>query len=87
MVTAVKGKRISDEALSVLSEGVVDGKTFAITNGQLDRKLYVEVNGVLESMGGKWNRKLRVHVFGEDPADSFAESGTGVHTVMVTLDK
>jgi hypothetical protein len=34
---------------------------------QLDRKLYVEVNKVLEAAGGKWNRGAKVHVFASDP--------------------
>lgn len=37
---------------------------------QLDRKLYVEVNKVLEGAGGKWNRKSRQHLFGaQDPRE------------------
>lgn len=39
--------------------------------GQLDRKEYAQVNEVLENLGGRWNRKLRAHVF---PDASFAQA-------------
>lgn len=65
--------KISENALKVLGAMSVEqltegGDAIArITGGQLDRKLYVEVNKVLELLGGKWNRKQAGHVFtGED---------------------
>jgi predicted RNA methylase len=36
----------------------------------LDRKLYVQVNKVLEALGGAWDRKARAHVFRVDPRDA-----------------
>jgi predicted RNA methylase len=33
----------------------------------LNRKLYEEVNAVLENAGGKWNRSAKAHVFSSDP--------------------
>lgn len=82
-------KKISDVALQVLgrlSFNHVDGNTVAtITDGQLDRKLYTEVNKVLEAVGGKWNRKLRGHLFPSDAAveealDSVLHTGAIVDT-------
>lgn len=62
--------RISEDALLVLANMTVDGNLAKINDGTLDRKLYQNVNKVLEAIGGKWNRKLGGHVFEEDPADA-----------------
>lgn len=40
----------------------------ALPPGQLDRKLYVEVNRALEAAGGKWDRKVKGHVFAKNPS-------------------
>lgn len=63
-------KRLSQSALIVLSTCAVEGQVVKITAGQLDRKLYLEVNAGLEAIGGKWSRKLRGHVFDDDPAEA-----------------
>lgn len=62
-------RRIDAPILAILSNCVVAGDNLALPTGQLDRKTYEAVNKVLELMGGKWNKKLRVHVFSESPAD------------------
>lgn len=72
---------ISPEARVVLEKLTYsgDGTTVAIPAGQLDRKLYLAVNEVLEAAGGKWNRKLKVHVFESDAREKIqAMLGTGV---------
>lgn len=51
----------------VLSRGSVEGMLFRLGPEQLERSLYVRVNEALESLGGKWNRKLKGHVFEKDP--------------------
>jgi predicted RNA methylase len=64
-------KRLSAEAFGVLTEGLsVEGQHVRITAGQLDRKLYLEVNAALEAIGGAWNKKARVHVFAADPSEA-----------------
>ena len=60
--------QIKDDVLTVLSTLNIDGNNVTI-NGQLDRKLYLAVNKVLERIGGKWNRKAKAHVFDGDPTD------------------
>lgn len=50
----------------------VDGSTVKI-HEQLDRKLYLKVNKVLENMGGKWNKKCKAHLFVEDIEDVMDE--------------
>lgn len=41
---------------------------------QLDRKTYEAVNKCLVSLGGKWNRKAKGHVFDYDPTDALDEA-------------
>ena len=63
-------KNLSNAALDVLSSSVeITGPHVRIVR-PLDRKLYVEVNAALEALGGAWNRKAKVHVFANDPADA-----------------
>ena len=59
--------KIKDDVLAILSKTTVDGNTVYLNCGQLERKMYMDVNKVLESMGGKWNRKAKGHVFDDDP--------------------
>lgn len=54
--------KISNDVLAVLSAATTSGCFLKLT-GQLDRKLYQDVNKVLEANGGKWNRKEQAHVF------------------------
>ena len=61
--------KINNKTLAVLSTVSIDDTLVILDCGQLDRKEYTEVNKVLESMGGKWNRKLKGHVFNESPVD------------------
>lgn len=68
----MKDRTITTEALAVLSLCEVSGQTAFIRSGQLDRKLYEEVNAVLAGIGGKWNRKAKGHVF-EEPTDEIIE--------------
>ncbi|MFI5296652.1 MAG: methyltransferase [Polyangiales bacterium] len=66
--------KISDKAAAVLSTCVVDGNAVRITSGQLERKLYLEVNAVLEAIGGKWDRKTKIHLFVAPPSDALEAS-------------
>lgn len=66
----MSSKKLSAEALTVLGSMIIDNTLAKITAGQLDRKLYVEVNKALEALGGKWNKKLGGHVFTEDARDA-----------------
>lgn len=62
-------KKIDEATLAILSRVTVDGNKIFLTCGQLDRKQYQAVNEVLENMSGKWDRKTKAHVFGDDPTD------------------
>ncbi len=66
--------RLSDRALAILSTVRIEGNIVYLTCGMLSgdkdgRKLYLDVNAALESLGGKWNRKAKGHVFDGDPTD------------------
>jgi predicted RNA methylase len=61
--------QIGQDVLAVLDGAVVEGNSLKLTCGQLDRKMYVAVNKILEALGGKWNRKTAAHVFPDDPED------------------
>jgi predicted RNA methylase len=67
-----KEKQLSNDALAVLTECEVDGNLVRICGGQLDRKLYQEVDLALRGIGGKWDKRTRGHVFAE-PTDEIKE--------------
>jgi protein-L-isoaspartate O-methyltransferase len=75
----VPTRTISDDARKVLARCVLDHDTVTVPNDEhgkpLERRLYQEINAVLEALGGVWTRKRRAHVFteltGEDLADRF----------------
>lgn len=54
--------KIAQDVLQVLDAAEVNGNRLVLT-GALDRKLYADVNKVLEAIGGKWNRGAKAHVF------------------------
>jgi len=60
--------QINEDVLTVLSTVEIKGSTVRITE-QLDRKLYLAVNEVLERLGGRWNKKAKLHLFDMDPND------------------
>jgi len=62
-------KQLSNEVLAILSTATIEGNTVILTCGQLDRKMYQDVNDALTALGGKWNRKAKGHVFTEDPKE------------------
>jgi predicted RNA methylase len=55
--------KIDKDALDVLVRSRVDGIVLYLPSEKLDRNLYVKVNKALESIGGKWNRGKKGHVF------------------------
>ncbi|MCK5225096.1 MAG: class I SAM-dependent methyltransferase [Planctomycetes bacterium] len=59
---------IPEQVLTVLSTAEIDNHNVRIT-AQLDRKLYLAVNKVLDRIGGKWDRRTKAHVFDVDPTD------------------
>ncbi len=68
--------KIPDDVLAVLSTLAINQAEHAaaITNGTLDRKLYLKVNQALEALGGKWNRKKKAHLFADDPTQRIEDA-------------
>lgn len=58
--------KIKEEVLTVLNNSKLENNILFLPPTPLERKLYVETNKVLELLGGKWNKKLKGHIFDED---------------------
>ncbi len=65
--------KISNTVLDILGNCRVEDNILYLPDVQLDRADYTAVNKVLESLGGKWNRKAKGHVFDHCPADAIDE--------------
>lgn len=68
-------KTISPEALDVLravtiTTAIGQDTEVRLPDGQLDRKVYVEVDGALKIVGGggRWNKSKRAHLLPRDPS-------------------
>ena len=61
-------EKIGVDVLTVLSTVKIIGNNVKIMD-ELDRKLYLSVNKILERIGGKWNRKEKAHIFDTDPTE------------------
>jgi predicted RNA methylase len=68
-----KTRTLSPEVRTALASIEWDGGLARLTCGQLDRKTYVAVNDALESLGGKWSKKDKAHVF-DDAAHNELEA-------------
>ncbi|MEQ7008386.1 methyltransferase [Actinopolymorpha sp. B17G11] len=64
--------KVSTDVLAVLDQATTEGSALRLT-GQLDRKLYVSTNKVLQAAGGTWNRKAQAHLFAGDAADAIEQ--------------
>jgi len=64
--------QISEEVANVLGDAEITGDQLVLV-GTLDRKLYVSVNKVLDSIGGKWNRKAKAHIFDSNPEEVISD--------------
>uniref|UniRef100_A0A6M3XW24 Putative methyltransferase n=1 Tax=viral metagenome TaxID=1070528 RepID=A0A6M3XW24_9ZZZZ len=62
--------KIDNDVANVLVNSNVDKNYLYLPQEQLERNLYVRVNKVLKSMGGKWNRKLKSQKGGEKGEDT-----------------
>lgn len=66
-------KKLSPEILGIISRLKVEQGPMCwvarITDGQLDRKVYVAFNEAVEALGGNWNKKVKGHLFDHDPSE------------------
>jgi phospholipid N-methyltransferase len=61
--------KIQKNIIEILKNCTLESNLVYLPNTQLDRKTYVKVNEILESIGGKWNKKQKAHVFDSDVSD------------------
>lgn len=65
---------INDTVKDILINSTIRDNVLYLSDVQLDRKTYESVNKVIEMLGGKWNRKLRGHVFEVDPTGKITDA-------------
>lgn len=58
--------KIAEDVLTVLNNSRLENNVLYLPPTQLERKLYVSTNKVLELLGGKWNKKIKGHTFDSD---------------------
>ena len=63
--------KIAPHVLKVLKSATFNEPSTVILNGELDRKTYTDTNKLLESIGLKWNRKVKSHVSHEDVSEKW----------------
>ena len=69
----MKTKQIDEATLGILSLCEIEGYSIRLPHIQLERKQYLAVNEILGAMGGKWTRKIKAHVFDDDPTARLEE--------------
>lgn len=81
--------KLTPEQIDILANWKIDWNKFYL-QGQLDRKQYLSINEVLETIGLKWNRKEKAHIFDweylEDAIQDIIESGE-CETLKETIKK
>lgn len=81
--------KLTNEQIKILSEGKIDWNKFYL-QWQLDRKQYLSINEVLETIGLKWNKKEKAHIFDgemlEEAIADIIESGE-CETLKETIKK
>jgi|GEM_PF-973517 len=74
----IMAKELTSEAIEKLKNATVNGMVVKLPEGQLDRKIYVEVKTKLELIGGKWKGgKVMGFVFDEDPSELLSQIANG----------
>jgi type I restriction-modification system DNA methylase subunit len=61
--------KISNDVANVLANSRIEENKLYLPEGQLERKLYVDVNKVLVSIKGKWSKKEKAHLFPSSPPE------------------
>lgn len=81
--------KLTPEQIYILRLWKIEWNKFYL-QGQLDRKQYTSINEVLETIGLKWNRKEKAHIFDgemlEDAIADIIESGE-CETIKETIKK
>lgn len=66
--------KINETVRDILAECRVEENILYLPDRQLDRDVYTAVNKVLNALGGKWNRKVKGHVFDYSPEEAIEEA-------------
>jgi predicted RNA methylase len=69
--------KVATDVMALLSASRTEGSKLFITGGQLERGLYSRLDKTLKAAGGKWNTKVKAHVFDGDAADA-------IETIILT---
>lgn len=78
--------QLDSDVHEILSRSIVDGTILRLPPEKLQKKLYARVNQALEALGGKWDRKLKGHVFATDPSAPIASATGDGHVVKSVVD-
>lgn len=73
---------VPDAVREILARSTISADRVVLPDGQLDRKLYEQVNKALAAAGGKWNRSAKAHLFERDPREALGltiETGKAVN--------
>ena len=65
--------KVENEVINILSNSDIVDNFLFLPKEPLERNLYVAVNKVLEAINGKWNRKIKGHIFNESPKEILEE--------------
>lgn len=60
---------LTPEVRAVLENSRIEGNNLYLPEGQLERKLYQDVDKHIKNCGGKWNRSAKAHVFDSCPKE------------------
>ena len=60
-----RSQKIDDNTLAILSSAAINDNAIFLNCGQIERKQYIEVNKVLEAIGGKWKRQNKGHILSD----------------------
>lgn len=63
----------------ILGSCRIEGNSIFLPDQQFDRVTYTALNKQLTAIGGKWNRKVKAHVFPSDPTDLLDSLLNGTH--------
>lgn len=54
---------------NILSNATIKNNCLYLNCGDIEKKLYAQVNNILERLFGKWNKSKKCHCFAFDPSD------------------
>ncbi len=72
---------LTPEVRAVLENSRIEGQNLYLPAGQLERKLYQDVDKHIKNCGGKWNKSAKAHVFDSCPKEKLGivlEKGVSV---------